>query len=488
MEARFTLASLREMKRVSPVILALLLAYIAWFTGENVEYLKSSCIDNFDRELLAIGTEAARSGDALTGAYSRLGFRHPGPFLFYYLAAFDGALPASFSANGVYRLGALVLNLTAVLISSLALARTLKLPVLGLLLFPSLLLSVPSEVPYLADYWNPRPVSSLFLLLIASVAASMKDKRWLPVAIFSFFACFHLHLGSLFGLIPIGALAVFLLVKSEGLRIRITCAGIAAVFMLPILIDTIYGPSLGNAGAIISFSVKSGWSHTYREVYEVLGSYFRTVLPFLPRFFAIVIILALAWGGAEKLGPEGKKLFAIVLSVLPFVAIGAYRVYGPLHQYLLSFAHGTIAILTALSLSFLVWLGAKLLKQSALEIGAIVAIAVVAFNLPYSIHSKECASAINVPKYIDALNPSSAEVYKLNVGELESRFAPKIILGLIERGVNVCVDRQVSYIFGEGMVCNDEGTFRDLWLLPKGAKKPEKSTMSFEGTRSVLWW
>jgi len=470
------------MNRVIFLISTLCLGYISWFLIFNYNYLVVSCIDNFDRELLALGTESAKSGCAVTGAYSRLGFRHPGPFLFYYLALFDGLFPFPFKINGTYKVAILTFNFITIFTSSYIAVRILKLPILGIVLFPSLLLALPNDSTYLADYWNPRPVSSLFILSIISLVATIKNRRFIILSFISLLISFHLHLGALFGIIPLSIATLIIGYRYTDTSLKILCAILIGIFIAPIFLE------IGNLKAIISISSSQGWSHTYAEVYELVGSYFRTALPFLPRFLAITVIITLGILGAERQQKEGKYILALSLSVIPFIGIGAFKIYGPLHQYLLSFGHGVVAVIIALGLCGIIFIVSKFLKRDEVLVASYMSALIVALNLPSSIPDRECGSDVNVPKYVDALSPSPSNKYKLNISELQTRFAPKILLELIKRDINVCVQSDYSYLYGEGLVCDESPEKINLWLTSKESGKPESVNNSYQGTRATLWW
>jgi hypothetical protein len=122
-----------------------------------------------DFALMELATDQAAHGAQLVGPYSRFGWRHPGPALFYLLAPFHAISGGSSASLPV---GALVINAAALLAMVLALGRwgeDARAPLLALPL--GLAYGAYLGPGFLYNIWNPAvtvlPLGALMLLAAA---------------------------------------------------------------------------------------------------------------------------------------------------------------------------------------------------------------------------------------------------------------------------------------------------------------------------------
>ena len=191
--------------------------------------------------------------EVLLGPYSRFGWSHPGPMLYYLLA-----LPYRLlgSVSGAIAAGAVLVNTTALAgVTTIAWRRGG--PAVGVLAFVLFGLTVRSLGPaFLRDPWNPHlPVLPFALLVLAAWSLAL-GKRWaLPgVAVLgSFVAQSHLGFAPVTAVVVAVALVGF--VRSRPPR-PLVPAGIALVIVVvlwfpPVLEELLRRP--GNLRLLLDF-------------------------------------------------------------------------------------------------------------------------------------------------------------------------------------------------------------------------------------------
>ncbi len=277
-----------------------------------------------DHALIEIATRQAAAGERLLGPYSRFGFHHPGPALFYLYAPFLASFGGSYLA---LCLGVVFLDLTslAVVLGIFARSRWGE----GLA-WPSLLLA--GYVLYLGpgvlvSPWNPHAILLPLLATLVAASAVMAGRDiWLPAAV----AGGSLVLESHLGLLPVLAAttAVILLVR---VRLRSapatpgrtgprgaawpTAAAVALVAWLPVGLEAALHRG-GNLAAIASFV-------RHRQGGQPLAAALRTV------FAHIGAPLVTPWGATARDSPGGGTpwlgLALVVATALAFVVAARRR-------------------------------------------------------------------------------------------------------------------------------------------------------------------
>ncbi len=127
-----------------------------------------------DQALLALGARRAARFDQLLGPYSRTGFHHPGPILFYLLAPFTH-LPGG-AGDGLY-VGASALNLAALVATVVLIGRRVS-PTAALLAAVALdAYCLCLGVGTLRQPWNPYLVVAPMILLAVlwALSGSVRD-------------------------------------------------------------------------------------------------------------------------------------------------------------------------------------------------------------------------------------------------------------------------------------------------------------------------
>ncbi len=293
---------------------------------------------------LDVGT----SRTPLVGVYSRWGWNHPGPMLFYALAPF---LRASGGDGHGLLLGALAVNAAAVA-AALWVAGRAGRRALALTALTVVLLTVGLDPAGLVDAWNPYLlVLPLLAAALAAWRAALGDRVAAVVLVVagSFAVQSHVLAGP-----PVVAL---LLVGAVGLGWRCGrgpdrrhdrwTAGLAAVVGLacwvPAIVQQLTG-SPGNLGEIVDFVLHGdetplGWAFGARVVGRALslpptwitGGLSREQHPVPWALFALVVATAWAW---RRRWTSELVLCLTSLALVAAAFVGSARVTGVAYPYL----------------------------------------------------------------------------------------------------------------------------------------------------------
>ncbi|HZJ26951.1 MAG TPA: hypothetical protein VFF40_08085 [Acidimicrobiia bacterium] len=215
-----------------------------------------------DWALLELRVRDVGLHEVFTGPYSRFGWFHPGPLVFYLLAVPYRLLGSSSAGLMV---GALGINATAA-VGAVLVARRRGISV-GLATAVALALLMRALGPdFLRDPWNPHvPVLSSFLLLFLTWVAMVGDSRLLPwiAAVASFLVQTHV------GFAPLAVAMAASATIGAGIAARrsaserrrfLRMVGIAALVALVLWLPTLWGEvvtGLGNLGDIVSYFAAS---------------------------------------------------------------------------------------------------------------------------------------------------------------------------------------------------------------------------------------
>lgn len=292
----------------------------------------------------------------LTGAWSRYGWNHPGPLMYWLLA-----LP--YTVFGGWRglwMGAMLLNVAAIVVSAWLLAPHRQ--ALSMVFPLAALWAVASGTPHLfTDPWN---ASLVVVPVVAMVAATtvvlLDDRRGLAVAAVLFVAAAQTHAAYGLLLLPM-MLTVLVVGVRRWWRFTLVWLGVGALLCVPILIDTlVHWP--GNLYESLRFTMTSDEpARGVVEAVRVIGratSLSSLTQPRLPSFLSIVD--RPPWGvlpGAALLAAGGAWLVAhrrrwlaerAALTSVSLVWLGGLimvaRTRGPLLIWLTSWVAAACAI------------------------------------------------------------------------------------------------------------------------------------------------
>jgi hypothetical protein len=288
-----------------------------------------------DGAVIELYTLHATELQQLLGPYSRFGWHHPGPAMFYALAPFYALSGrATVSLEG----GALAVNAVALLIVGWTLWRSRAGPMLSLAICGVLALYVLRVPLILSSAWNPHlPVLPFVALVVVSAAVATGDAPLLPLTavVASFVAQTHLGLLVVSALIPLAALsaawiraALYVDERIRLLRWMRRAAWVAGlVWLLPVAEQIAYRPGnmdnavrffflQGEEGRVSPEAVWRAWS------YSLLG------------LFRQEFALPQGWYFFPRPSPWAPALSVAAVGLLPVVWLRATRVNRPIHAML----------------------------------------------------------------------------------------------------------------------------------------------------------
>ena len=314
-----------------------------------------------DQALVALGARRAAAFSQLLGPYSRTGFHHPGPAMFYLLAPFVNLLGSS--GAGLY-VGALAINLAAMLASVGLLwrragPRTALWGAVAIDLF-----ALALGVGTLREPWNPYLVVMpmlLFLLLWAvAMSGSIGSAAW-AVVVGSYEI--QTHIATTVVVVALSATLVVRVIRSSRSHARPTArfgpaawigASTFAAMWVPPVIE-LFRDHPNNLASMWDFFTSNHQTVNPRQLVGIAGDSL-TVLPFGNHDY----VLALHRGSVELLAAAAMLAIASWATVrlatrceldLPiFLLIGAV-VTGGLGTLSLSASDGPVYLYFALWLS-----------------------------------------------------------------------------------------------------------------------------------------
>ena len=272
-----------------------------------------------DWAAIVVRTEDVGSLWPLVGPYSRFGWNHPGPLLFWLLSVpyhlFGGRPESILAATAA---------LNAVTVAAIAAVawRRGRLPLVALTMLTTAILFHALGPVLLRDPWNPY-VTLLPLALFVLLAWSVADgDHWMwPPLVFVASVELQSHIGYLPLLLVVLAAAVLMAWRRRAIapllptdprwrRLLVTlCIVVLVACWSPVLVDQFTGT--GNVGNVIGwFTSPDGSAAGFGTALDEMAGQLR--------------ILDAPWLGAKELaGPDGQLLGASASAVLvPFAAMG----------------------------------------------------------------------------------------------------------------------------------------------------------------------
>jgi hypothetical protein len=468
-----------------------------------------------DWALLSMRIEDVGHTTPLLGPYSRFGWNHPGPLLYWVLAAPYHRL--GWSARSMLAATAF-LNATA-LGGSVALAwRRGRLPLAALSALALSLLTHTMGPELLRDPWNPYITMLPVVLFVLLCWSGVEGDRWawpLAIAVGSFVV--QSHIG--YALIIVGVLLtaavlswrnrreVPILPVERRARALLVATTILVTFVcwIPVLIDQFF--DTGNLGAIASYFLHSSdhpaglhdavaqaaanlpwrdstWLGTLQPTGAdgaVEGGQFVALL--LP-----LVAFALALVAALLTRARSAARFQILTGVA--VASGVLatsRITGPIFGYLIRW-WWVLAMLWWLSIIWSFFEAAMLASRSPAAIRRILPLVVVALGLLSSFrlasataHAADRAlppEASNSLLLHDLLPPligtlgTLPEVHSVRVETVNSTWgtmADGVRFELNHKGISVVVDPGFAYKFGEQRSANRVDADAVVWVVHSDA-------------------
>lgn len=352
------------LRRFVPALVVLVFGHVALI-------LSRSYLPGGDWAFVELRTADVFSANSpLTGAWSRYGWNHPGPFLYDALAL--PRLLTGGSWRGLW-LGAMLLNLAA--IGTAAWVVRPRGTLVASVWTVAACWTIAAGTPHLVtDPWNASVVILPVLTVAAAVVAVRgADRRGVAVAVVLTVLVAQTH--AAYGVLLVPSLAVVLVIGwRRWRRWTLAWSGVGALLCLPIVVDTLVNWP-GNLWRAFRFTATSDEpSVGLGQVARLLGraaslSFFTS--PRTPSFaavvgdtpwgvapFAALVLAALAWWGARR---AGLAVWCHALEAVSLAWLGGalmtWRTRGPLLVWLTTW---TVAV-AALTWCVVVAVAAKLL-------------------------------------------------------------------------------------------------------------------------------
>lgn len=313
----------------------------------------------------------------LVGVYSRYGWNHPGPLLFYVLALPYRVLGAR--ANGILA-GALVVNGAAIACIGVVLWRRGRIVGLTVGLAVVLVLARALGAGFLVDPWNPYViVLPLLAVFVLSWSAAAGDLWALPIAVGVGSFVVQSHVGAaLAAIAPIAVAIVAVVIDARRDRsferckpVALATTAVAVICWLPPVVQQ-FQPDGGNLGDLIRFWTRShtgttGWSVGARIVGQQLAipapwlSGHERVLAFTggvyPRWnvpVALILLVAAAMVAVRRRDRQSLTLDAVAFAAVLAAFFSAAHIVGTPYFYIVRWMW-TVGVIVWLAILFTFW-------------------------------------------------------------------------------------------------------------------------------------
>jgi hypothetical protein len=435
----------------------------------------------------------------LLGPYSRFGWFHPGPLLYYVLW-----LPYRLTGSTGASLAIAALTLNAVVIVGIALVARKRggLPLVLLTLFLVGLLSAGEGAQFFRDVWNPLITVLPFVLLVLLAWSMSCAEAWaLPVAFAVATFLVQTHVG--YGLVAItlvlagfvgAGITLWRRHRDEHhaerlrswLRMIVVTAGIGAVVWLPVVVQQVRDEP-GNLSTLYHFFRDHGREHSYGDGWHVVAAQLSAwpdwVRGHVVRniysgaldlsgatpiaVWAVVLVVAgvFTWRRAK----DAFRLDVVVALTIVVAVVSVTRIVGEIFPYLVTWTWA-VGMLTWLAIAWSAVRWWQTRSASDARVGQ-VALAVVAVGLVVVsvVNTVDAATAGNpdadgsrwvkglVTKVRDALPPGDG-VVEIQAGSTPgSAWVGAGIAAQLERdGIDTRVAPDLGFAYGSDRVLGDE--------------------------------
>jgi len=501
----------------TPVLVALaLLAFVASAAAVMIRW-SGELHPISDIALTEIAVRDVGHHAVLVGPYSRFGWNHPGPILFYLLAAPYRALGSGSAA--LYAAAALVNGAMAALVVGVCARRGG--PALGW--WSLLAVGVYSWAlgPAVLRYpWNPYVTVMALAALTVVVWTLIAGDSWaLPVT----FGLATFLVQSHVGYLPISA--VLVLVGVGGLAARAWHdhrAGLAvgrpigpAVVVTVVVLGVLWAPPVyqqltrdpGNLGELRLYFAHHSGDHTVADGLDAVVPYLGVVPhqlaaraggaatgPAAPGWATATTVAALvlaAAAAAWRRAWDGARLVGLVAVSVPVAVVSAARVTGAIYSYL---------VLWASAIGLVAWIAAGAVaveiarSRSPLRpVVGRVAVATLAATVAAAVvvTATNTAGAVRVSAPDGGAQPVAARVSErvlaaarrregrgpvlVRLGDRESWvLGAGAVLALDRRGIPVKVDPQFKFLFGERLAGDHRPESAVITLTVRGTPADER--------------
>lgn len=519
-------ASSRGERALFLAVLALALAPLVVGAFRLVFAIGGSYYPSFDMALFELGARDVGHHAVLVGPYSRFGWYHPGPLL-YYVIAVPFRLFGSMSVG--MDIAALLINGAAIVGIAVVARRRGGMPLVLATLLVVGLLTRTLGMQFLWSPWNPYvPLLPLVLVILLAWSVAVGDAWTLPAAVGVASFVMQTHVGYAlvtaavlaFGLAGLGvAMArsprdemVPALTRRDAMRALLVSALVAFVLWLPPLSGAVVRHD-GNLGEIVHFFLHQqqgiGWRHALHVValqWAIRPEWsFRprpmafggAVSPYVsPASFPLLLVLAAGAVGvaAHRRSRETLWLAGIVAVGLVAAIVSVHNVAGLVYPYVVRWTWALGALL-GLLVVWGAWLAVPPARRAATgrRIGTLVVVALVVLS------GVEVAGAVGSPGPEADVQPQHHSLTAQVLAHIPTRGGPVlfraetdvpwqvgIALQLLRHGVPFRVERPLSFMYSGRYVANG-GPYRAVLTVVSGPDEVARFART-RGQRLVADW
>lgn len=476
-------------------------AFLAAYLYTHGTELLNLCERSGDYALILLETARAGAGETLLGPYSRYGFRHPGPLMFYVYAAGEPFIWFTRTAQASYSVIQLLLN---VYFTSCALrAARILLPdsrAATLLLISVILFFREGSPTIWYDIWGPSTVVAPILAVLFSGWAVTRGNycHVFPLLSAALIAGSN-HIGTLAISLPLLLTVAVetLRQKRPRSRSKLESLGFLAALLLILACASFFVVEIATAYPKDNLHRMADFFLSPERKSQQLSDVILYVAGFLTKPFfgaglgtsagkliGATIILGTPWIFAAHNRDTSLLRVLILLAVL-FMIAGALKIDGTLHRYLMryGFAIGAAAFFLFL-LSLVRMLPDRKSTLLVLTSGVVIAIYTGMLQPPRASRCTERYSLL-----VDRLQLSAETLHQLSMTRHEAwKGMARIAVELYRRGIPFCVDQTWWHIFGADLTCDSvrqkpEYKAAPQSLLTLGAADRQKS----DATRTVSY-
>lgn len=434
----------------------------------------------------------------LLGPYSRFGWFHPGPLL-YYLLWLPYRLTGSAAVSLV--LAALTLNAVVLVVIALVARRRGGLPLVVLTLLFTGLLGAALGPQFFRDVWNPDITVLAFVLLVLLAWSLSCAEAWaLPAAaaVGTFLVQTHVSYGLVTAaLLLAGAVGAGLTVwrrRGDGVRDRArgwlwsvaVTAAVLALLWLPVVVQQLTR-SPGNVSALYHFFRDHHREHSYTDAWHVVasqlgawpdwihGTVARNIysgaldltgaVPVPVWLIVLIGVAALTWRRAK----DALRLDALLVITVVAAVVSVSRIVGDIFPYLVTWTWA-LGMLTWLAIAWSVARWWQTRPPTDARIGRIALVIAAAALVVVSVTNVVDAARAGNPDAVGSRTvaalardvrralPSGSGVVEIRAGSTPgSVWTGAGLADALERqGIDTRVAAELGFAYGPDRVLGDE--------------------------------
>lgn len=467
----------------------MLALFVAVTLSSSWQALNESCEKSGDHSLIAIEVERAKAGEALYGAYSRTGVRHPGPLQFYLYALGEIVLPFPESVAGKHCLTQFLINCFFLLATLYLAHRFVRQPYsLCLLLILVLLLFRREQQGMLFDTWGPATVLAPMLCFLFSVTNALRGSgRSLIFLLLSGGVLAQTHFGTGIIVLPLGVLAVLTLLQSQlkekpqlttgAVLGYILCGLWVFILAAPVCLDVFRNGSSSNIVNLLSYILHVRPRIGSYEALNYLSHFFRIGFGGGYRIDGLILIITsvcaliyLVFKSPKTCRvPAAVALLSLVLSFLGALSIDTTR-----YHFLMWWQHSVVVFVYYTLLSS-VWerlsAGRYVSKKALGVLVYLCFVAITVFSAQRWYHKALVGCRIDFIDRLFEIEGDATTVLPIIIhdAKLWKQFSA-VALAVRRSGRAFCVEDEWKQLFGSDLLCSrlsvDEMSAKRLHIFP----------------------